>query len=138
MKMYINEIKENDHVDSLFLVKEKSSAVTKTGNNYLKLKLVDRSGEIEGRIWTSVENFAESFEKDGLVHVMGKKSEKKISSSLTLSIEAMFNWRCSWKETAFPSTWTKPSFSKDATKLSTEVQILPSISPERSTNFNLR
>ena len=72
MKTYINEIKENDHVDSLFLVKEKSSAVTKTGNTYLKLRLMDRSGEIEGRIWTSVENVAESFEKDGFVHVMGK------------------------------------------------------------------
>ena len=72
MKVYINEIRENDHVDSLFLVKEKSSAVTKTGNTYLKLKLVDRSGEIEGRIWTSVDNFVASFEKDGFVHVLGK------------------------------------------------------------------
>jgi 3'-5' exoribonuclease len=72
MKTYLNEIKENDSVDSLFLVKEKSSAVTKTGNVYLKLKLVDRSGEIEGRIWNSVENFAPSFEKDDFVHVMGK------------------------------------------------------------------
>lgn len=72
MKTYISEIKENDSVDSLFLVKEKSSAVTKTGNSYLKLKLADRSGEMEGRIWTSVENFAESFEKDGLVRVRGK------------------------------------------------------------------
>jgi len=72
MKTYINEIKENDQVESLFLVKEKSSGITKTGNTYLKLKLVDRSGEMEGRIWTSVENLAESFEKDDFVHVMGK------------------------------------------------------------------
>ncbi len=72
MKTYINEIKENDHVDSLFLVKEKSSGVTKTGNAYLKLKLVDQSGEMEGRIWTSVETFADSFEKDDFVHIMGK------------------------------------------------------------------
>src|SRR4030042_6871227 len=72
MKTFINEIKENDHIDSLFLVKEKSSGVTKTGNAYLKLKLVDRSGEMEGRIWTFVENFAESFEKDDFVHVLGK------------------------------------------------------------------
>ncbi len=72
MKVFINEIKENDHVDSLFLVKEKSSAVTKTGNPYLKLRLVDRSGEIEGRIWSSVESFIESFEKDDFVQVMGK------------------------------------------------------------------
>jgi 3'-5' exoribonuclease len=72
MKTYINDIKENDLIDSLFLVKEKSSGITKTGNTYLKLKLVDRSGEIEGRVWTSVETFAESFKKDDFVHLMGK------------------------------------------------------------------
>ena len=72
MKTFINEIKENDNVDSLFLVKEKSSGITKTGNAYLKLKLMDRSGEMEGRIWTSVETFANSFEKDDFVHVIGK------------------------------------------------------------------
>lgn len=90
MKVYINEIKENDHVDSLFLVKEKSSAVTKTGNTYLKLKLVDRSGEIEGRIWTSVENVAESFEKDGFVHVMGKavSFQERLQVNIT-SIESV-------------------------------------------------
>jgi len=72
MKTYINEIKENDTVDSLFLVKEKSSGITKTGNAYLKLKLIDRSGEIEGRIWSSVEFYTESFNKDDFVHVKGK------------------------------------------------------------------
>ena len=72
MKTYVNDIKENEQVDSLFLVKEKFSGVTKTGNAYLKLKLVDRSGEIEGRIWTLAETFAESFEKDDFVHVIGK------------------------------------------------------------------
>jgi 3'-5' exoribonuclease len=72
MKIYINEIKENENVDSLFLVKEKSSGITKTGNAYLKLKLGDRSGEMEGRIWMSVEASAESFDKDDFVHVKGK------------------------------------------------------------------
>ncbi len=72
MKTYINEIKENDNVDSCFLVKEKSSGITKTGNPYLKLKLVDRSGEIEGRIWTFVENLTGAFDKDDFVHVAGK------------------------------------------------------------------
>jgi len=72
MKTYINEIKENDSVDSLFLVQEKSSGITKTGNAYLKLKLIDRSGEIEARIWTSVESLVESFRKDDFVHVRGR------------------------------------------------------------------
>jgi 3'-5' exoribonuclease len=72
MKTYLNEIKENENVDSFFLVKEKSSGLTKTGNAYLKLKLVDRSGETEGRIWNSVDTFSGSFEKDEFVHVKGK------------------------------------------------------------------
>ncbi len=72
MKTFIHEIKENESVDSFFLVKEKSSGLTKSGNAYLRLKLGDRSGEIEGRIWTSVENFLQSFGKDDFVHVKGK------------------------------------------------------------------
>ena len=72
MKTFIHEIKENENVDSFFLVKEKSSGLTKTGNAYLRLKLGDRSGEIEGRIWTSIENFLQSFEKDDFVRVKGK------------------------------------------------------------------
>jgi 3'-5' exoribonuclease len=72
MKTYINEIKENDSVDSLFLVQEKSSGITKTGNAYLKLRLIDRSGEIEARIWTSVESIVESFRKDDFVHMRGR------------------------------------------------------------------
>jgi 3'-5' exoribonuclease len=72
MKTFINEIKENETVDSFFLVKEKSFGVTKTGNAYLKLKLGDRSGEMEGRIWTSVDILAESFDKDDFIHVKGK------------------------------------------------------------------
>jgi len=72
MKTYINEMKENDQVDSLFLVKEKSTGLTKSGNVYLKLKLVDRTGEMEGRIWTSAESYLKSFDKDDFVHSIGK------------------------------------------------------------------
>jgi len=72
MKTFISEIKENENVDSIFLVKEKSSGLTKSGNVYLRLKLGDRTGEIEGRIWTSVENFTHAFEKDDFVHLKGK------------------------------------------------------------------
>jgi 3'-5' exoribonuclease len=59
-------------VESLFLVKEKSSGITKTGSPYLKLKLVDRSGDIEGRVWTFAQSLAASFEKDDFVRVAGK------------------------------------------------------------------
>ena len=72
MKIFAHDIKENDDVDSIFLVKEKASGLTKTGNSYLKLKLGDRSGEMEGRIWNSVELFVDVFQKDDFVRVKGK------------------------------------------------------------------
>src|SRR4030043_1208850 len=72
MKTYINEIKENESVDSLFLVREKTLGITKSGNAYLKLILVDRSGEMEGRIWTSADLLSGIFEKDDFVQVKGK------------------------------------------------------------------
>jgi len=72
MKTYAVDIKENETVDSLFLVREKTSSVTKTGNPYLKVKLGDRSGEIEGRIWSSAETLTELFQRDDFVRVKGK------------------------------------------------------------------
>jgi 3'-5' exoribonuclease len=72
MKTFLNEIKENETVDSVFLVRGKFPGVTRTGNPYLKLKLMDRSGEMEARVWTSVETCAETFDKDDFVRVRGK------------------------------------------------------------------
>jgi 3'-5' exoribonuclease len=72
MKTYAVDIKENENVDSLFLVREKTSSITKTGNPYLKLRLGDHSGEIEGRIWSSAETFTAFFQRDDFVRVKGK------------------------------------------------------------------
>ena len=72
MKAFVNEISENQLVDSFFVVRERTSGMTRTGNPYFKLMLGDRTGEIEGRIWTSAEAFADSFGKDDFVHLKGK------------------------------------------------------------------
>src|SRR6266481_2874210 len=49
--LYACDIHENQLVDSLFLVSAKNHGVTKGGSGYLVLKLLDKSGEIEGRVW---------------------------------------------------------------------------------------
>jgi len=72
MKIYAADIKENENVDCLFLVREKTSGLTKTGTPYLKLRLGDRTGEIEGRIWSSAETFTEFFQRDDFVRIKGK------------------------------------------------------------------
>jgi 3'-5' exoribonuclease len=72
MKTFIKQIKENEDVDSCFLVKEKSSSMTKTGNAYLKLKLGDQTGEMEARIWSGVDAMNGSFEKNDFVRVKAR------------------------------------------------------------------
>ncbi|MGH7774419.1 MAG: 3'-5' exoribonuclease YhaM family protein [Candidatus Binatia bacterium] len=70
--LFVADIRENQSVDSFFLVAAKNHGVTKGGNGYLTLKLVDRSGEIEGRVWERAEDLGRGFEKNDFVRVRGQ------------------------------------------------------------------
>lgn len=70
--LYAAEIHENQLVDTLFLVSAKNHGVTKTGNSYLVIKLLDRSGEIEGRVWERADDLTRGFEKNDFVRVRGQ------------------------------------------------------------------
>lgn len=70
--MFVSEIKDRSQVDSVFLVKEKISALARNGKPYLTLHLMDKSGEIEGRVWENVESFGLLFEKDNFIRVQAK------------------------------------------------------------------
>ncbi len=73
-KVFICDIKDRDQVNSVFLVKEKSMAMAKNGKPYMTLQLMDKSGEIEGRIWDNVDIIAAKFEKNDFVSVHSKAS----------------------------------------------------------------
>lgn len=70
--LYAADIQENQLVDSLFLVSAKNHGVTKGGSGYLVLRLLDKSGEIEGRIWERAEDLGRGFEKNDFVRVRGQ------------------------------------------------------------------
>jgi 3'-5' exoribonuclease len=70
--LYAADIHENQLVDSLFLVSAKNHGVTKSGNSYLVLKLLDCSGEIEGRVWERADDLTRGFDKNDFVRVRGQ------------------------------------------------------------------
>jgi 3'-5' exoribonuclease len=74
-KIFINELKKGQTVESIFHVREKVLSKTKTGNPYLSLHLADRTGEVDGRIWESATDFVPLFEADDFIKVRAEVDE---------------------------------------------------------------
>ncbi|HZI74454.1 MAG TPA: OB-fold nucleic acid binding domain-containing protein, partial [Gemmatimonadales bacterium] len=73
-KIFVKEIKDRTPVDSIFLVKEKITAMAKNGKPYLNLRLMDKSGEVEAKVWDNVDTLAATFDKDDFIAVRSKAS----------------------------------------------------------------
>lgn len=70
--LFVSQIQERDWVEAIFLVRDKVIGMAKNGKPYLTLKLMDRSGELEGRIWDRVDEFSSQFDRDDFIRVAGK------------------------------------------------------------------
>ncbi len=74
-KIFISGLSKGQTVESTFLVKDKVLTKTKAGIPYLSIKLTDRSGELDGRIWDNALDFLPLFEKDDFIRVRGEVDE---------------------------------------------------------------
>ncbi len=74
-RVFIHQFKKGQSVEGFFLAKEKTVSKTKTGNPYLSLRLADRTGEIDGRVWDKASDFGSLFEKDDVIKVHGEVDE---------------------------------------------------------------
>lgn len=73
-KAYVNQIADRDVVESVFLLREKNLALARNGKPYLVLKLMDKTGEIEGRVWDNAEQMGARIERNDFVQVRGRAS----------------------------------------------------------------
>jgi 3'-5' exoribonuclease len=67
----IASFKEGEQVDETYLVVNKQVLVSKNGGMYLSVKLADRTGEVDGKMWDNAEAVASRFEKEDFVRVKG-------------------------------------------------------------------
>jgi 3'-5' exoribonuclease len=73
-KQYIAELKDRDAVDSVFMVKEKTMAMAKNGKPYMNLRFMDKSGDIDGKLWDNVDQLDKTFQKGDFVKIRGTAS----------------------------------------------------------------
>jgi len=68
---YINELQPNQQTAGVFLVRSKEVRQKKSGDLFLSLVLGDRTGEIDAKMWDSVTEVLDTFERDDFVRVKG-------------------------------------------------------------------
>lgn len=67
----IAEIKEGDRLEDVFLVKGRQTLSKKDGRLYLMIKLADRTGVMDGKLWENVEEFSGQFSAGDFVKIRG-------------------------------------------------------------------
>jgi 3'-5' exoribonuclease len=83
--IFVQDIRENQELESTFLVKQKGLARTKAGNPYLNLTLGDNTGEIKGKVWDHAEPLAQRFQKDDFIRVQATAVTYQNVLQLTIS-----------------------------------------------------
>jgi 3'-5' exoribonuclease len=71
-KLFVNQLREGQAVEETFLVSAMSRAETRAGKPYLMLTLMDRTGEIEARLWENADAYQEACGPGSLVRVSGQ------------------------------------------------------------------
>lgn len=82
---YIESLRDGDKITSVYLCKQKSSAVTKTGKEYENVVLQDKTGTLDCKIWDPGSSGIHEFDSMDYVEVTGRLTV--FNGVLQLSIE---------------------------------------------------
>jgi 3'-5' exoribonuclease len=83
-EIYLKDIKQGDKVASTFLVAEKNMAFSQKGSPYLTVRLKDKSGEIEGKVWDNAVEFDRLFKKGDIISIEGRAASFKNSIQISI------------------------------------------------------
>ena len=71
-RRYVEQLRDGDPLDDVYLVTDKQLRVNRNGNAYLLLELRDRTGGISARLWNAGEQSARGFDPGDFLHAIGK------------------------------------------------------------------
>lgn len=83
--VWVKDIRKDDQVQGLYLVKVKRRGSTKRGDPYLGMTLADRTGEIEARVWEKVEELSRLFKEGDILEVRAQAGLYQDQVQLTVS-----------------------------------------------------
>jgi 3'-5' exoribonuclease len=70
--VYVKDIKAGDRIDEIFLAAEKNLAYSQKGSPYLNLRLRDRTGDVEGKVWDNALAWDKAFKKGDLIRIQAR------------------------------------------------------------------
>jgi len=82
---FIKDLNDGDRVADIYMCKQRTSAVTKNGKNYLSLILQDKTGVIDAKVWDPSSPGIADFDALDYIEVMGDVSV--FNGSLQMSVK---------------------------------------------------
>jgi 3'-5' exoribonuclease len=83
-EIYLKDIKQGDKVASTFLAAEKSMAFSLKGSPYLNVRLKDKTGELDGKVWDNAIELDQQFKKGDIIYIEGKAANYKNSIQISI------------------------------------------------------
>ena len=87
-KVFVDQLKEGDRFDDLFLVKSSRLAETRAGKPYLVLTVMDKTGELGGPVWEQAEERIAFCKEGSFVRITG--SVQSYRDKLQLKAEQLY------------------------------------------------
>jgi 3'-5' exoribonuclease len=71
-KIFVSDVAVDQDVKDYFLVMKKAVYSSRNNTKYMSVRLRDRTGQIEGRVWDRVDDLAACFERNDIVYIESK------------------------------------------------------------------
>jgi 3'-5' exoribonuclease len=68
----VKDISTGDRIDDLFIAAEKTLAYSQKGSAYLNLRLQDRTGDVDGKVWDNALVWDKIFRKGDVLKIQGR------------------------------------------------------------------